>query len=228
VIAEQDCFEQTHWSIGSCDRCGRFDVIRYGNLVRKTSFCGFFVDEGVKIGKSARCDWCQNAAAPSPASKVPKADWSYRDGIMSLFEKCGAGKFVTPPLFDSEESIRGLLNLVKKRSSLNSVSVRIGIVIGAILGAAFLLTIGQYYILFPEQSTTQQSVLLSIFGLVVGGIIGAIVEAFLRMPQVAERMVRQMYYKYHPDSQLLEDVAASYPGRIRHAVRKALLEETPL
>ena len=222
-ITSRIVLEQTHWSVGYCEFCDRVDAIRYGDAVEKTYLNDLIPMSAQKVGYKCQCEWCGSAASRLPDAKLVRIkNWNYTDGVFWLFQQCAPQIAFQVPQFDSEETIRKLLNSVKKRTKIKNLSIRTGAILGAVLGAILLLLISLFNRDFPVQVEHGREALAIGIGLVLGSISGAVGEAIIRAPIVARRLIIRAIKKYHVDSSILEEIAGSYPRRIKNAVKYAL------
>ena len=196
------------------------EAVRIGRVISTTSFY-FVIPVEREVGsKISCCDFCGGEAVPYKDSGfVEVDDWSYRDGLWALFEKCAPRYDSGSARFSTKEEVDSLLRAVTRATKLSRVDLNtqwLPPLIGAGVGAAMSLVPA----LLSDQPDQFRVVFLALLGgAFVGGILGIIIGGLYSSRRLARTMIEYCAQKYLIDGDLLTSSATGYPGRIRRAVR---------
>jgi hypothetical protein len=214
-------FDLTGWSIGYCTSCDRTEAIRIGRVISTTSLY-VVVPVTRKVGaKVSCCDYCgREAERDKDAEVVDVDDWSYRDGIATLFDLCAPAYDFGPLRFSKEDEIISLLRATTRATSYSKVDLNaqwLPPLLGAVVGAALAI------VLAPMLSDGKDKFRVTFVALLGGGFVGGLIGVFtggiLTCNKVARTTIEYNTLKYKIDRDLLLDSATGFPSRIRRAVR---------
>src|SRR5262245_6940031 len=216
-------FDQRYWSLGYCEWCDRAEAIRIGHVINTTSVY-FVIPVNRNVGsKVSCCDYCGLEAKRDPdAEVVDTADWNYRDGIEALFEMCAPQYDFGPLRFSTEDEVISLLQAPALATKYTKIDLNVQWLpplIGGCVGAALAVVPAA---LSRAENMFGAVALAILGGGFVGGLLGILAGGFLTSEKIARTTIEYNALKYDIDGDLLTDVAANFPGRIRRAVKAAV------
>lgn len=221
IFSRKKWFEQTSWSIGYCSTCNRTEAIRIGRMISATMLYGFVTVSRQVGSEVSYCDFCSGSATQyQDAKTLGVEDWTYRDGIATLFELCAPGYDFGLPRFSTEDEIIGLLRATSRSTSYSKIDLNtqwLPPLIGACAGA--VLAIVLVPMLFDEHDDFRAIFLPLLGGGCVGGLLGILIGGIRSCNKLARTTIEYNALKYNIDPDLLLDSAIEFPNRIRHAAR---------
>lgn len=225
IVSWKTELRQSGWSVGYCTQCACFEAIRLGDAVQVFSVYEFFPVSQQVLGKATCCDWCQNEAGPAPEARVIPLDaWSPAQGMKSLFEKCAPALQARIPQRTSDSELHAMLTWITQQTSINAIDIGIGLLGGFLVGAGLGFMVGFAIASGEEYDPVRAPFIWCATGGAIGSILGSAIEAVLKGRKAARRMMEAAYHKYRLNGDRLTELARSYPGRIRSALRFALTQ----
>lgn len=224
-IAWEKSFVQSHWSVGFCKACAHTEAIRIGEVVETTKLMSV-VPIHTNIGdRFCICDYCGRAASPYSDARVMKAiNWSYEEGLNSLFERCSPEYEFGKPRFSTEEEVDDLLRDVAKATSLNRIDLNKNGMAALIGGGCGLVAGPAIGAIIGAGDALGQVIIGLMIGAVGGGILGILGGGIHSTYQDARMLIERNYRKYRIDDSILIRLSAGFPRRIRRAVAWTLAQ----
>ncbi|HYH68194.1 MAG TPA: hypothetical protein VD866_26105 [Urbifossiella sp.] len=223
TVHSKSWFDQTEWSVGYCPNCRRTEAIRIGHVISTTAL---YVVIRVRRKVGEQLDCCDNCGAEidqyRDALVLDVADWSYRDGLPRLIEMCVPNRAPEPPIFTIKDEIQGFLAAVTRATRYTRVDLNnqwFIPLLGATLGASTCVI---PVLLNDTDEGFRAAVLTLVVNAVIGGLVGVLVGGFRLCERNARRAIESAALKYQIPRDLLAEVAAEFPGRIRRAVARVV------
>lgn len=218
-ISWQENFVQSHWSVGYCKACGHTEAIRIGEVVKTTKLMSVLPIHTSIGARICICDYCGRAASPHSDARVMKAsNWSFEEGLDSLFERCSPEFEFGKARFSEEDEVHDLLRDVARATTLNRIDLNkngMAALIGGGCGLAAGPAIGA---LIGAGDALGQLILGLMVGAFLGGILGIIGGGIHTTYRDARMLIERNYLKYRIDDSILLRLAARFPRRIRRGV----------
>ncbi|HTU17969.1 MAG TPA: hypothetical protein VMG10_07890 [Gemmataceae bacterium] len=217
--------EILHWSWGYCESCQQYGPIRLKHFLDVLYFY-FVVPLCKRKGQSARCDFCRRSVerVVDPIG-INLADWSPKEGLLSLLTKLGLPIPISLPRMCSDERLHSLLSSIDESSSLARVTLRprgilAGLVIGALAPVSLALLHDNKLVQLPR-GKGELVILLSLAGIPVGLLLGGLIEFFLQRDRSAVRRIKEACEDYQLDLYRLEELSHIYSQTVQIAVKTA-------
>jgi hypothetical protein len=223
TVHSKSWFDQMEWSVGYCPRCRRTEAVRIGRVVSTTSVYAV-IRVSRRVGEQLTfCDACGAEAEPyDDALVLDLEDWSYRDGLPRLVEMCTPYHDPEHARYSTGHAIFELLQAVTAATRYTRVDLNnqwFLPLLGATLGASSCLV--PALVLQPDDPLRAVFLTLLVGG-VAGGLLGVLVGGVRLCERYARSTIENCAYKYHIPRDLLAEIAADFPGRIRRAVDRVV------
>ncbi len=220
-------YRPSGWSFGRCDSCQQSGPVRVEQMVDVCYLWGLFrMQERPLYDSVARCDFCHRQVQPSQVFKeIDVKEWTPKEGVPALLAKLGVEEPSDLPRTTSNVRLHSLLSAVQEATSANRMQLSpIGIVVGAIAGALASIPLGMWLaeeqILSIGRDGNGTMMVTCLLGVVVGLILGAVVETMLRRDRQPFAMLADTNAKYRLDLPRLQELSLTYSGRVRKAVKE--------
>lgn len=219
---KQECL---HWTWGYCESCQQYGPVRLKNFVDVLRVY-FIIPLYERSGQTARCDFCRRyiEMIVEPIG-VNLADWSPKEGLLSLLAKLELPIPISLPRMCSDERLHSLLSSIDESSSLARVTLRpcgilAGLVIGALAPVSLALLHDNKLVQLPR-GKGELVMLLSLAGIPVGLLLGGLIEFFLQRDRSAVRRIKEACEDYQLDLYRLEELSHTYSQTVQIAVKTA-------
>jgi hypothetical protein len=220
-------YRPSGWSFGRCDSCQQLGPVRIEQMVDVGYLWGLFrMQERPLYDSVARCDFCHRQVQPGQIFKeIDLKEWSPEEGVPALLAKLGVEEPKDLSQTNSNVRLHSLLSAVQEATSVNRLQLSpIGIVVGAIAGALGAIPLGMWLaeekIVSIGRDGNGTVMVTSLLGVVVGLILGAMVETLLRRDHQPFAMLAETNAKYRLDLPRLQELSQTYSGRVRKAVKQ--------
>jgi hypothetical protein len=220
-------YRASEWTFGFCKSCQRTGPVRIEDAVDVCYLWSILrVAENYRDEQEARCDFChRRVQSVSVRDGLALHKWSPRDGVDVLLDKLGIEADDVRPAADRDAPLHSLLRFVEKSTALPKTELSpVGMVVRAAAGALVAIPLGMWlydmdYLRAGPDRFGSVSV-CCMLGLVVGLILGAVVETLVRWDRSAVAMIEATHEKYGLDLERLEELAQGYGKHVRKAVAR--------
>ena len=211
------------WSLEFCDACQQEGPATIEHILEVCYLCSIAVVSKRRIGKIARCDFCrQHIKQPSGRRGIPLEEWQCRDGVGVLAAKLGLPPSASPFAM-TEARMHSLLSAVERASAVDRHQLSpFGLLVGGVLGIAGAIPLALWLqanqLVLPQIDQVGFQILTVFMGIVVGIIVGPIVEYFLRRSPGAYAKLARAHKCYGIDLDCLKEASQGFSQRTRKAV----------